>query len=413
VQLQVLLVLLAVLVQRTLGRQIVGACRLRFAALKPYGRRLLRQPLLLDLQLLIFGVLLALLSQPAGLVFFFFWVLAGWQGLRLLVRLLSGLLPPRPLRDLDSRLIRPLFLVGIVLGLIAQVDSLQDLATLPVGEWFGSEVNLGQLFVALLITYLLLIGSGPPARGMAFVLQRGIGLSEGSRRAMALMIQYVLVGCGILWVLLYVGFNSTAILAVAGGLSVGLGFGVKEVFSNFISGLWLLFEGSVRPGSILYVDGDPCEVRSLGLRAAVLWRNRDNAELVVPNQTFFTDTTTTFTGSDHFRRSEIQVGVAYRHDPAGVQALLEALARSSPRVLEDPPPRAFLLSYGDSAILYSLRFWISDPMENLSICSEIQTAVWQAFKARGIEIPFPQRVLQGTVAIDTPVAGGASPEGGS
>jgi small-conductance mechanosensitive channel len=173
---------------------------------------------------------------------------------------------------------------------------------------------------------------------------------------------------------------------------VGLGFGIKEVFSNFVSGIWLLFEGSVRPGEVLMLDGDPCEVRRLGLRATLLWRNRDNAELLIPNQTFFTTAATTFTASDRMRRSQVSVGAAYHHDPATVIALLEATALTVPKVLPTPPPKALLLNYGDSAINYALRFWIANPMDNVGICSDVNQAIWQAFRQNGIEIPFPQSV---------------------
>ncbi|MEY4771662.1 MAG: hypothetical protein RLZZ346_917, partial [Cyanobacteriota bacterium] len=179
---------------------------------------------------------------------------------------------------------------------------------------------------------------------------------------------------------------------IAGGLSVGLGFGIKEVFSNFVSGLWLLFEGSVRPGEVLMIDGDPCEVRKLGLRATLLWRDRDNAELLIPNQVFFTEAATTYTASDRMRRSQVSVGAAYHHDPAEVIALLEATALSVPRVLKHPAPKGLLLSYGDSAINYALRFWIANPMDNVGICSEVNQAIWSAFKQHNIEIPFPQQV---------------------
>lgn len=107
------------------------------------------------------------------------------------------------------------------------------------------------------------------------------------------MLRYLVVSLGLVGVAMHLGINSTALIAVAGGLSVGLGFGIKEVFSNFVSGIWLLFEGSVRPGEVLMLDGDPWEVRSLGLRATLLWRDRDNAELLIPNQTFFTTAATT------------------------------------------------------------------------------------------------------------------------
>ena len=209
---------------------------------------------------------------------------------------------------------------------------------------------------------------------------------------MELMLRYAVVGIGLVAVAVDLGLNTTALIAVAGGLSVGLGFGIKEVFSNFVSGIWLLFEGSVRPGEVLMLDGDPCEVRKLGLRATLLWRDRDNAELLIPNQTFFTEAATTYTASDRMRRSQVMVGAAYHHDPVAVIALLEATALAVPQVLAKPAPKALLQSYGDSAINYALRFWIANPMDNVGICSEVNQAIWHAFKRQNIEIPFPQQV---------------------
>ncbi len=336
---------------------------------------------------------LALLGQPFGLLLVLALLIGGWFALGLLRRGLARVLQPSQLVQLDVGLLRPLYLVIVLFTLIRQVDNPLSLALIPIGSWFGTEVTLGRLLLGLIVVYVLAVGSGPPAAALALLAHRLLGNSDSSRRAMALVIRYAAVGMGILWTLDQIGFNRTAILAVAGGLSVGLGFGIKEVFSNFISGLWLLFEGSVRPGDILFIDGDPCEVRSLGLRAAVLWRNRDNAELVIPNQNFFTDTTTTYTGTDGLRRSEVQVGAAYRHDPVKVIALLEETARANPRVLSFPEPIVLLLNYGDSSINYSLRFWIANPMDNISICSQVQTAVWRTFRDQGIEIPFPQRVV--------------------
>ena len=316
----------------------------------------------------------------------------GWYGLNLLRSVLLRWLPNNRVHQLESRLLRPAYLVLAVLVLISSVDSLQDLAVAPIGELFGVAISAGKLFQALVVIYLVLVGCGPPAAGLAWLVQRAVGMSEGSRKAMELMLQYAVVGVGLVAVAVHLGLNTTALIAIAGGLSVGLGFGIKEVFSNFVSGLWLLFEGSVRPGEVLMLDGDPCEVRKLGLRATLLWRDRDNAELLIPNQTFFTEAATTYTASDRMRRSQVSVGAAYHHDPGDVIALLEATAQEVPRVLQHPPPKALLLSYGDSAINYALRFWIANPMDNVGICSEVNQAIWHAFKRQNIEIPFPQQV---------------------
>jgi len=336
--------------------------------------------------------LLSLIGIANGLSLLIGRLWLGWYGLHLLHPLLLLCLPPERVHQLESRLLRPIFLVVAALALIRDVASVRDLAVAPLGEVFGVAISAGDLFEALVVIYLVLVGCGPPAAGLAWLVQRAVGLSEGSRKAMELMLRYMVVAVGLVAVAVQLGLNTTALVAVAGGLSVGLGFGIKEVFSNFVSGIWLLFEGSVRPGEVLMLDGDPCEVRRLGLRATLLWRDRDNAELLIPNQTFFTEAATTYTASDRMRRSQVSVGAAYHHDPAEVIALLEATALEVARVLPQPPPKALLLSYGDFAINYALRFWISNPMDNIGICSEVNQAIWRAFKAQNIEIPFPQQV---------------------
>lgn len=357
-------------------------------------RRLRRSPWMLEGSLMAAGlIVLVLMQQPLRLALSLTGLYVLWLLLGLLRRLLGRMMKASVVHRLDTRLLRPAFLVVAVLSLISWVDNLQVLATIPLGKWFGVSVQLGGLLICCLAIYLLLVGSGVLATVLAWILQKGFALQDDNRRAVTLILRYAVVALGITLLFDQIGFNGAALVAVAGGLSVGLGFGIKEVFSNFISGLWLLFEGSVRPGDVLFLDGDPCEVRSLGLRAAVLWRDRDNAELVIPNQTFFTNTTITYTGSDRLRRSEVQLGVAYRHDPAEVITLLVNTAMAADGVLPEPAPKAYIISYDDSSIRYSLRFWINNPMNNLSTSSTIRKAIWKNFEQHGIEIPFPQHVI--------------------
>ena len=359
----------------------------RFESLHP-ALRLLVAPI----AMLFIAWLIELPGGKTGLVSYAGLCWLGWNLLNLLNQLLQLLLPTSSVHQLESRLLRPLFLLLVGLNLISKFDNPADLGVIKLGSLFGEILTVNNLVVALLVTYLLLVGTKLPAAGLAWMLQKLLSCSDSSRKALELIVRYVVVGIGITAVGFHIGLNSTALVAIAGGLSVGLGFGIKEVFSNFISGIWLLFEGSVRPGEILMVDGDPCEVRKLGLRATLLWRDRDNAELLIPNQMFFTAQATSYTATDRMRRSEIRVGAAYRHDPQLVLKLLEQTALSVPRVLNHPAPKALQVHYGDSAIEYSLRYWISDPMNNIGIVSEVNQAIWTAFKRDGIEIPFPQQV---------------------
>ncbi|MGB1197156.1 MAG: mechanosensitive ion channel family protein [Synechococcus sp.] len=342
--------------------------------------------------LVLLNALAKSLGWDAGLLGYLGLSWLGWNFLSLLDSLLQQLMPAPRVHELQSRLVRPLYLITVVLMFINRLDNINDLSVIELGQVFGVSVTLGKLFTSLVVSYLLLVGTGPPAAGVSWLLQKLLGYSEGSRKAVELIIRYVVVGIGVTAVSFHIGLNGTALVAIAGGLSVGLGFGIKEVFSNFISGIWLLFEGSVRPGEVLMVDNDPCEVRKLGLRATLLWRDRDNAELLIPNQMFFTAQATSYTATDRLRRSEIRIGAAYRHDPRQVLQLLEETALNVPRVLKTPAPRALQVKYGDSAIEYSLRYWIADPMSNIGIVSEVNQAIWTAFKREGIEIPFPQQV---------------------
>ena len=382
----------SVLLQVLIWLVVVSICRLSRRRHWVQGPLELAVPHLGQLLIGLACLLLAICGQPFGLALLLALLWMGWSALGLLRLLLLRWLPRREVHQLDTRLLRPIYLVVAALLLISEFDSLRSLAVIPLGQLLGVNVSTEKVFHALLVIYIVLVGCGPPAAGLAWLLQRALAMSNGSRKATELMLRYSVVGLGLVSVAVNLGLNTTALIAVAGGLSVGLGFGIKEVFANFVSGLWLLFEGSVRPGEVLILDGDACEVRRLGLRATLLWRDRDNAELLIPNQTFFTAATTTYTGSDRMRRSQVSVGAAYQHDPASVIALLEATACTVPPVLARPAPKALLQSYGDSAINYVLYFWITNPMQNGSICSDVNQAIWRAFAEHGIEIPYPQQV---------------------
>jgi potassium efflux system protein len=347
------------------------------------------------LGLLLLGALttvLAVTGKPFLLLGMLTGLIGGWYALERAPQLLASQLDPHTLQVISVRLLRPLYLLGALMLLVGLVDNPTVLGLIPIGDWVGSNVNLGTLLRSLLVLYVLVMAMEPPTQAVAWLAQRFLGISDGSRRAMAVILHYAVVAGGMLWILDRLGVNRTALVAVAGGLSVGVGFGIKEVVSNFISGLWLLIEGSVRPGDVLIVDGEACQVRRLGPRAATLWRDRDNAELLIPNQTFFTSSTVTYTHTDSLRRCQVAVGAAYHHPPSVVIGLLERSCAGVAGVLPDPAPRAFLLNYGDSAVEYVARFWIASALDNVSISSRVQEAIWQTFREEAIEIPYPHQV---------------------
>ena len=353
----------------------------------PWLRRAPQVPVFL-LGVVLAAALSASLGRRFGLVLLLGQILVAFGALRLLEQwVLRRLLQPAIFHALVSRFLRPAFLLTVLIVLLDAVASLRDLAMIPLGTWFGNEIQLGTLFRVLVVLYFLVSSSLLPALAIGWLTRRGLAISEGSERALITLVRYGVIGLGVIWSLSQLGIDRAGVLAVAGGLSVGLGFGVKEVFSNFISGLWLLIEGSVRPGEVLMHEGEACEVRRLDLRAATLLRASDNAELVVPNQSFFTATTTTYTRSDRMRHCSIEVSAPSRWNPEPMMALLQSLAASHPQVLAAPAPQAVLLSFSPTSHSYRLSFSISDPLRANAITAELKLLLWRRFEEEGLLTP--------------------------
>ena len=370
--------------EQLLCAALVFALLAVFRRRQPWLRRAPRILLLLGGTALAM-VLAALLGRRFGLLLLGAQILAAFWILRLLERfLLQRWLSPAAFHGLVSRILRPAFSLVVVVVVLDAVASLRDLASISLGTWFGSEIQLGTLSMVLVVLYFVVAGSVYPAQLVGWLARRALAISEGSQTALVTLLRYGVIGLGVMWALARLGIDRAGLLAVAGGLSVGLGFGVKEVFSNFISGLWLLMEGSVRPGEVLIHDGDACEVRSLDLRAATLLRASDNAELVVPNQSFFTSTTTTYTRSDRMRRCNLEVSAPSSWTPDQMIALLIELAASHPKVLRYPSPEAVLLGFSPTSHTYKLSFSIIDPLRANTILAEVKLALWRRFDQEGL-----------------------------
>ncbi|MGK7871860.1 MAG: mechanosensitive ion channel family protein [Xenococcaceae cyanobacterium] len=282
------------------------------------------------------------------------------------------------------------FVIRITLSLLTDVEQLAQVV--PV-KLFGTPVTLGAILVTTVGLYFWIVGVFMIENLLLYFFSAGTRLEPGAGKAASLIIRYLLIGLGIVLIFGYVGFNATALAAITGGLSVGIGFGLKEVISNFLSGIWLLFEGSLKPGDVINVGGELSQVKELGVRAATVQVTRDNSKKIIPNQLFFTEEITTYTGSDHLVYRSLSVGASYECDPQKVLDILLQVARQHPKVLKDPAPRAFFVGFGSSSLDFELKFWLDDPLIGKTVTSEVGCAVWQAFAENHIEIPYPQRDL--------------------
>jgi potassium efflux system protein len=343
--------------------------------------------LLLAVALALASAVPPLFGQPGGLLILVSQLVLIWALLAVLRLLLRRHQPAEAVESYWRRAVYPLFLALAATGLLQALDGLETISEVPLLNLFGEPFSFGKLALLVALPYFLVVLSELPVALFGAMAGRFAGMDLGNRKAFELIIRYLLIGVGGLWLADQIGLNGTAIAAIAGGLSVGLGFGIKEVFSNFVSGLWLLFEGSLKPGEVLVHDGDVCKVQSLGLRAATLLRSSDNAELLVPNQTFFTATTTTYTGTAGLRCGSLSVRADYEHSPEQVIAILIEIAKANSRVVSSPPPSAKLAQFGDYAMVYDLDFWMADPTTKGGIAAELRRAIWSRFREEGISMP--------------------------
>ena len=341
--------------------------------------------------LILLGMVMKWIGVPGGYLQYLALIWLIWRLIKPTNLLLKRRFPKLPVEQLDQALFRPVLVVFTVISFFQILGSRESLSIIELGEVFGVTLTVGKLLTALVITYLITAYARRPAALVAWLGGFFLGLKPQRQRALEVIVQYSVIAIGVMGVAYYVGINGTALVAVAGGLSVGIGFGIKEIISNFISSLWLLFEGSVRPGEILMINGDPCTVRKLGLRATQLRRGRDGAELLIPNQNFFTQEAESYTAEETSRRDAVVVGAAYHHEPRQVIAILEAIAQEHDKILSYPPPAAFTIDFADSSINYKLLFWVRNPLEAFAVGSDLRQEIWTAFEKNGIGIPFPQQ----------------------
>ena len=172
-----------------------------------------------------------------------------------------------------------------------------------------------------------------------------------------------------------------------------MGFGLQKTFGNFIAGLILLMDRSVKPGDVIVVNDYFGAISKIGTRA-VSMITRDGKEFLIPNELLMTETVENWSYSSKNVRVKIPVGVSYSSDLKRVEEILIECTTACSRVLENPKPNVWLAEFGDNSVNFEIQAWIRDPEAGVgNVRSEVLKAIWWAFKEEGIEIPFPQRDL--------------------
>ena len=309
---------------------------------------------------------------------------------------------PRRLGLIASLLSGVICLVLIVGALVLVIgpmevtsSDLQDtLRKLAFGFRIGDlTVSFGAVVTAVVILLVALIIT----RALQSWLERQIlprtELEPSLRQSIAAVFGYVGVITAIVLALSQLGVDLQKVALIAGALSVGIGFGLQSIVSNFISGLILLAERPIRVGDLVVVKGEEGYVRRIRVRATEI-ETFERASVIIPNAEFITGPVKNWTHANTTGRIIVKVGVGYDSDPDQVRDILLACAEEHPRVLKIPPPRGLLLAFGDSALEFELRAFVDNVDAGLVTRSELHFAILRRLRAAGIVIPYPQREVR-------------------
>ena len=208
----------------------------------------------------------------------------------------------------------------------------------------------------------------------------------------------LIIGAAILW-LSGLGLNLTVFTVLSGAIGVGIGFGLQKVVSNLFSGIIILLDRSIKPGDTISVGETFGWIRELRARFVSVV-TRDGREYLIPNEDFITHEVINWSYSDDLVRIDVPFGASYDADPHKISAVAIEAASTVPRVVAAQKPVCWLTAFGESSLEFLLRFWIRDPQNGLTnVRGAVLLAVWDAFKAHGISIPYPHR----EVIMKTPV----------
>jgi potassium efflux system protein len=217
-------------------------------------------------------------------------------------------------------------------------------------------------------------------------------LDAGARYALTTLTRYVAIALGVVLGFSALGIGWSKLQWLVAALSVGLGFGLQEIFANFVSGLIILFERPIRVGDVVTVADVSGVVTRIQTRATTV-TDWDRKEFIVPNKEFITGRLLNWTRADKINRIVINVGIAYGSDTALARELLEKVVAEHPEVVDDPAPLITFEGFGDSALNFVVRCYLPRLDKRLVTIHDLHVAIDQAFREAGIEIAFPQRDL--------------------
>jgi len=215
---------------------------------------------------------------------------------------------------------------------------------------------------------------------------------KGRRQSLYLIINYFIWVVCIAACLQAIGIKITILLAGSAALLVGLGLGIQQIFNDIVSGMFLLFEGSVQIGDVMEVDGIVCQVREIKLRTSKV-KTRDDIIVIIPNHKFINENVINWSHQQKTTRFSVDIGVSYKSDPEQVSEILIGVMKDHKSLIKtkEKAPVVRFTGFGDSSLNFIMLFYSSETFHIESVMSDLRFAVFKRFREEGVEIPFPQR----------------------
>lgn len=287
------------------------------------------------------------------------------------------------------------FLDRVPVPLGSVTTTVTETVTTPDGETVRTIerpgfISLADLGLAAFILSMTFVAAKNLPGLLEISLPQRLPLDAGARYAITTLTRYVVVAIGVVLGFNTIGFNWSTIQWLVAALTVGLGFGLQEIFANFVSGLILLFERPIRVGDVVTIDDVTGVVSRIQTRATTV-TNWDRKDFIVPNKEFITGRLLNWTRSDQINRIVINVGVAYGSDTERARQLIEQVLREHQEVLDDPKPLVTFEGFGDSTLDLVVRCYLAKLDNRLQTVHDLHTSIDQVFRKAHIEIAFPQR----------------------
>ncbi|CCH49014.1 mechanosensitive ion channel family protein [Pseudodesulfovibrio piezophilus] len=305
----------------------------------------------------------------------------------IIIRLLTSIMPNRALAKGVEVSVWGVAALS-VFGLLEPITTFLEGLSFSVGE---ASFNALGAIKGLAMAALLLQIASLASRFTVHRIETIKGLTPSLRVLMGKAVRVALYTAAILFAMSSVGIDLTSLAIFSSALGVGIGFGLKTIFSNYVAGIILLMDNSIKPGDTIEVGTVYGVVRAMqGRYASVL--TRDGKEYLIPNELLISGEVINWTYSDSNVRLKIPVGIAYDSDVEKALELLGESVKSVRRVLKTPTPSPQLSGFGDSSVDLELRVWIADADQGVAnVRSEILLNIWKLFHENDIEFPFPQR----------------------